>query len=138
MKPSEAVRHLLDLHVAEQEGLRPPKPDDWIKAVDLVANALPSIISAEQFVEKLAREDWRGNKPGHIHEAERLLVEAARLSAPAPIIVPEAALAIYGPAIELLRKIAAAGPDNDGWISEGPMNDLAAQVLKDLDERLGR
>ena len=29
----DALDALLDLHIAEQEGIDPPKPDDWMKAV---------------------------------------------------------------------------------------------------------
>jgi hypothetical protein len=34
------VRHLVDLHVQEQEGLMLPTPQEWLDAVDAVAEAL--------------------------------------------------------------------------------------------------
>ena len=36
----EAARHLVDLHVQEQEGLQLPTPDEWMDAVDALAEQL--------------------------------------------------------------------------------------------------
>lgn len=36
----EKARALIDLHMAEQEALRPPKPEQWYKAVDELSKLL--------------------------------------------------------------------------------------------------
>lgn len=45
---SAAIRHLLDLHIAEQEGLNPPTPQEWQEAVDRAFEALGEIEAMER------------------------------------------------------------------------------------------
>lgn len=52
VKPSIAIRNLLNLHIAEQEGMNPPTPQEWIDAVDRAAEALGEVEALERSLEE--------------------------------------------------------------------------------------